>query len=224
METAIQLSDLPPGNTDNTDLFATIADSLVERGYCILPDALPAHITDALVRCQQSVSKDAFHRAGIGRQTDFQHDSRVRSDEICWIDGVLPEGQLWLGWCEQLRTYLNRHLFMGLFSVESHFACYEPGAFYQRHVDAFVGEGNRVLSMVTYLNDNWQLEDGGELVLFADEHDTEGTAVLPRLGTLVIFLSERFPHEVRPATRKRLSVASWFRLNGSHQGKIDPPR
>ena len=25
--------------------------------------------------------------------------------------------------------------------------------------------------MVTYLNDNWQLEDGGELVLYKDEKD-----------------------------------------------------
>ena len=35
--------------------------------------------------------------------------------------------------------------------------------------------------------------------------------VLPRGGTLVVFLSDRFPHEVLPARRERLSLAGWFR-------------
>ena len=223
METAFQ-----PDNTyegDNNDaLFARIADKLVANGYAVIPDALPATLTDALIRCQQNMLDSAFEQAGIGRQSDFQHDQRVRRDEICWIDGSMPEGQQWIGWCESLRQYLNRHLFMGLFSFESHFARFDAGAYYKRHYDAFRGQGNRVLSMVTYLNPEWQLPDGGELVIYADDQDEEGVSVLPRLGTLVVFLSERFPHEVKPAHKARQSVATWFRLNASQHGRIDPPR
>jgi SM-20-related protein len=123
-----------------------------------------------------------------------------------------------------MQQYVNRSLFMGLFSFESHFACYEPGKFYKRHVDAFKGQGNRVLSLVAYLNDDWTSEDGGELVLYADESDLIGTRVLPTKGTFVVFLSEQFPHEVLPAARSRHSVAGWFRVNGSVNDAIDPPR
>jgi SM-20-related protein len=35
--------------------------------------------------------------------------------------------------------------------------------------------------------------------------------VLPVAGTLVCFLSDRFEHEVLPATRERLSLTGWFR-------------
>jgi len=34
--------------------------------------------------------------------------------------------------------------------------------------------------------------------------------VEPRLGTLVVFLSELFPHEVLPSNRDRLSLTGWF--------------
>jgi len=35
--------------------------------------------------------------------------------------------------------------------------------------------------------------------------------VLPRGGRLVAFQSERFEHEVLPATRERLSFTGWYR-------------
>ncbi|WP_189406776.1 2OG-Fe(II) oxygenase [Alteromonas halophila] len=223
MGTAIQ-SGAGDDNGALTFLFTRIADDLVNKGYAILPDALPDSLINSLERCQYSMLDSAFEQAGIGRKQDFQHDQRIRRDEICWIDGSMPEGQQWLGFCESLKDFLNQQLFMGLFSVESHFARFESGAFYKRHYDAFRGQDNRVLSMVTYLNADWQLADGGELVLYADDADCEGTAVLPRRGTLVIFLSERFPHEVKPARKTRESVATWFRLNTTRPGRVDPPR
>lgn len=57
---------------------------------------------------------------------------------------------------------------LGLFSFESHFAHYAPGAFYKTHVDAFKGQANRVLSVVYYLNEAWGAKDGGEMVLYSD--------------------------------------------------------
>ena len=113
---------------------------------------------------------------------------------------------------------------LGLYSFESHFAVYQPGAFYKRHLDAFKGQANRVLSLVTYLNPDWQEADGGQLVIYTSEEDKTGIRVLPKFGTVVVFLSEEFPHEVLPATRSRSSIAGWYRVNGTIGDVIDPPQ
>jgi SM-20-related protein len=48
--------------------------------------------------------------------------------------------------------------------------------------------------------------------------------VIPQLNTLVLFLSERFPHEVLPAKRVRYSLTGWFRVNSSSEQQVDPAR
>jgi SM-20-related protein len=35
--------------------------------------------------------------------------------------------------------------------------------------------------------------------------------IYPRAGTLLLFLSAQFEHEVLPATRDRMSIACWMR-------------
>lgn len=200
-------------------LFEGIAEQLQERGYSITPFALPLHLTRQL--CEQAIQAP-LRPAGIGRSKDLTLDERVRKDHICWITGDTSVGAEWLGWVEALKQSLNRQLFLGLFSFESHFAHYRPGAYYKKHVDAFKGEANRVLSMVVYLNPDWQPEDGGELVIYLPSG--KSIAVLPQFATLVTFLSEDFPHEVLPAARDRYSIACWFRLNGSSTDRVDPPR
>ncbi|HZW25973.1 MAG TPA: 2OG-Fe(II) oxygenase [Gallionella sp.] len=39
--------------------------------------------------------------------------------------------------------------------------------------------------------------------------------VNPTFGTMIIFLSESFPHEVLVAHANRRSIAGWFRVSGS---------
>jgi len=51
------------------------------------------------------------------------------------------------------------------------------------------------------------------LRLYLDEQRVR--EVSPVASTLVIFLSDRFEHEVRPARRPRLAVTGWFRRRGS---------
>jgi len=113
---------------------------------------------------------------------------------------------------------------MGLFSFESHLAHYGNGDFYKRHYDAFQNQRSRVLSMVVYLNQSWGPDDGGELVLYREDVDQEGIRVTPLMGTVVLFLSEEFPHAVLPAKRDRYSIAGWYRVNGSTPDRVDPPR
>jgi SM-20-related protein len=116
-----------------------------------------------------------------------------------------------------------------LFSFESHFAHYGKGDFYKKHKDAFKGEGNRVLSVLVYLNQDWSADNGGELVIYTKPSsdscviDDSKVLVTPSFGTIVVFLSEDFPHEVLPAKCDRYSIAGWFHLNSSVANNIDPP-
>ncbi len=205
-------------------LFDTIARDLVDKGFSITPNALPPELAQGLWGHATNLENQQFDPAGIGREQDQTLNRFVRSDEICWINGETDIGKRWLEWAQALQAFLNRRLYLGLFSFESHFAHYGAGDFYKRHYDAFRGEANRVLSLVVYLNPGWQPSDGGELVLYRDDTDLEGIRVTPAMGTAVVFLSEDFPHEVLPAQRDRYSIAGWFRVNTSTAARVDPPR
>lgn len=212
------------GNSYDETLFTRIANDIEARGYSIVPAALPPELTESLYAHSQSLQSAQFSEAGIGRAEDYIRNEFVRTDEICWINGESDAGAKWLNWTNHLQQFLNRRLFLGLFSFESHFAHYRPGDYYKRHLDAFKGEANRVLSVVAYLNPGWTAADVGELMLYRNEDDTIGIKVTPLLGTVVIFLSEEFPHEVLPANRHRYSIAGWFRVNASVSQRVDPPR
>lgn len=211
----------PPGTTT---VFERIAADLHAVGYSLIDDALPSALLTALVEEVRRLGPSDFHDAAIGREREQILNGFVRRDEIRWIDGDTAAERDWLAWTGELRAYLNQRLFLGLFSYESHFAHYPPGAFYKRHVDAFRGEANRILTTVCYLNPDWGSEDGGELLLYPESGASPLARVLPCLGTLAVFLSEEFPHEVRPARRDRYSIAGWFRVNASTAGRADPPR
>jgi len=190
-----------------------IADELAENGYCVLPQLLPAELNRALHRRVLNLDQDDFQPAGIGRELDFQLNSSVRRDETRWLNQANPTDAAYIENMAEFRLAINRRLFMGLFDYESHYAHYAPGAFYKKHMDAFKGQSNRVLTTVLYLNPEWQADDGGQLVIYAPESDDIITTVIPNFGTFVIFLSEQFPHEVVKAQRDRYSITGWFRLH-----------
>lgn len=217
----IQDTDINGLNVMDATLFGLIADDIEKQGYSIQVAALPDEISTLLFACQQSLNSKSYTDAGIGRTEGFARDGLVRTDRICWITDETVAGGKWLDWVSGFQGFLNRRLYLGLFSFESHFAHYSPGDYYKRHYDAFRGAANRVLSIVIYLNPEWGDADCGELVLYRDDLDGEGIRILPRSGTMVVFLSETFPHEVLPAARDRYSVAGWFRVNTSMDNKID---
>lgn len=201
-----------------------IAQSLEQKGYAVIAGALAAEVTDGLFVEIKSMGRDEFKPAGIGRQDDYQLNRFVRSDKICWLRGETKASEAFLDWAERLRRGLNQRLFLGLFDYECHYARYPEGAFYKKHLDAFKGQATRVLSTVYYLNPQWSPADGGELVIYDDTGERELERILPEYGKLVIFLSEVFPHEVKPARRERCSIAGWFRVNTSSGQFPDPPR
>ncbi len=109
---------------------------------------------------------------------------------------------------------------LGLFEYEAHFAQYEVGDFYKKHLDAFRGNESRKLTTVFYMNEDWRDANGGELKVY-DLNDQLIQTIAPIAGRLVVFLSEQFPHEVLPAHAKRYSIAGWFRTNGVSENRFD---
>lgn len=192
-------------------LFDQVADALAGPGFIVLDQPLPDALIQGLIAHLQQ-QQDALKPAGVGRQGDYQRNQSIRSDAIQWLEAGDPAVTEFLCWMDKLRLGINQRLFLGLFDYESHFAVYAPGAFYQKHRDAFRGAPGRKLSTVLYLNNDWDIQAGGELVLYDEAGEQEILQIAPECGRLVIFLSEDFPHEVLPATRPRQSIAGWFRI------------
>ncbi len=156
---------------------------------------------------------DALSRAGIGRAGDHELVREIRRDKTRWFDGQSPAQRGWLEFAEALRLQLNQRLALGLFAFEAHYAVYEPGGFYRKHLDSFRGARNRILSSVLYLNVGWQTADGGLLRLYDEADDSVIADIMPEFGTFAVFLSEEIPHEVTPALAPRFSIAGWHRCN-----------
>jgi len=213
---------------EDSMLFDLITNDIVNKGYSISHYALPNELTTLLLQHITTLPKGNYKRAGIGRAKEYSISDVIRTDEISWITNNSKATCAWIKWTSSLQNYLNRHLFLGLFSFESHFSLYTKGDFYKKHKDAFNGEENRVLSIVVYLNKNWSVDDGGELVIYENKSPTAFIAdhriatVTPCLGTIAVFLSEEFPHEVLPSESDRYSIAGWFRLKNSISNNIAP--
>lgn len=194
---------------------AEIAEHLTRVGYIVLDAPLQKPLSDLLfARCQDDGSA-RFKAAKIGRGATQKHLSPLRGDMISWLDDTNSTDFVYLTWMEALRSGLNAALFLGLFDFESHYAIYGAGAGYAKHSDVLQGAKNRILSTVFYLNDDWQTSHGGELRLFEATGETIIATVNPNFGTMIIFLSESFPHEVLTAHRTRRSIAGWFRVRSS---------
>ena len=192
-----------------------ICAAIADEGIAVEADFLPqANVAKLVNEARERDAAGEFHAAGVGRGAARVQRSDVRGDRILWLDQSLASSSQQPVWqaLDALRLALNETLLLGLFSFEGHYALYPPGACYRRHRDQFRGAAAssdiRVISCAIYLNENWALTDGGALRIY----DGEGMRdVLPVAGTLVCFLSDRFEHEVLPATRERLALTGWFR-------------
>jgi SM-20-related protein len=192
-------------------LLARIIDDLVTHGWSQQPVFLPQTLTAELAQeCRARNAAGELAPAGIGRAATQMIHEGIRNDLILWLDpGCSAPGDRALAAFEELRQAINRELFLGLEELECHFALYPPGGFYQRHLDRFRDDDCRTVTVVCYLNDpDWRPEHGGELRLYLPEGVRD---VVPLGGTLMCFMSDRIEHEVRPASRERLSLTGWFR-------------
>lgn len=158
-----------------------------------------------------------FRRAGVGRGAALVIREDIRTDHVMWLrdDEITACQRSYLGRLEEVRSQLNRNLFLGLFDFEGHFAVYPEGGFYKPHIDRHRETSDRLVTVILYLNPDWKAGDGGELKLWTTPGDREGDFVIiePLMGTLVCFLAGDFWHEVLPANKTRASITGWFRGN-----------
>ena len=202
--------------TDTTDMpFAVIIDDLATQGWSLLPGFADQTLTAELAQeCRARVKNGALSPARVGRGAGQEIREAIRGDQIEWLEpGQSAPTDAYLQLIDGLRLALNQQLFLGLDSYESHFAFYPAGAFYKKHLDRFRDDDRRTVSVVLYLNEQWQDDFGGELRLHLPDGETRD--VRPDAGSLVVFMSADMPHEVLPATRERLSLAGWFRRRGA---------
>ncbi len=199
-------------DTDSEASFEPLISGMIDEGFGSADDFLPPWVVAGLrTNLLHARDTDLMHPAGIGRKFDFQKNTLVRGDEILWLekDTKDPFEQAFFERVEQFIQYLNRSCYTGINDYEFHYAYYEPGSFYKRHLDQFKSNRARKFSLVTYLNEDWRPDHGGRLSLYLKEGEKE---VLPLGGRAVFFKSDEIEHEVHPsAARYRLSIAGWLK-------------
>ncbi len=186
-------------------------NGLAEQGYAVVPHAFAAEGVHAL-REEAQTRRERFRPAGVGAQA--MRAQAIRGDVIDWLEWGEGSAALQAFWHDMaaLRDALNQQLYLGVRELECHFALYPPGSGYQKHHDNPQGRSARRVTVLLYLNEHWQDADGGLLRMFdPQDENREIERVVPHGGTLVVFLAERFPHEVTVAKRERLSLTGWWR-------------
>ncbi|MBA3829325.1 MAG: 2OG-Fe(II) oxygenase [Taibaiella sp.] len=148
--------------------------------------------------------------AGIGNNAVKDQHQKQRGDKIYWIDKKnknLSE----LAFLEEVENFidhLNKTCYTGINAYEFHYALYDVGSCYQRHKDQFKNNTDRKYSLISYLNDDWNKDDGGELMIYLDEK-TE--TILPTIRKAVFFQSNELEHAVLTAKRPRMSITGWLK-------------
>ncbi len=190
-----------------------ILDQIASQGYAVAKDFLSHKEVGTLALAAKTLhASGEMKKATTGLTRTITQT--IRGDLIHWLeaDQASEAKTAYFHAMGELQGAINQHFFLGLFELESHFAIYPPGAAYQKHLDQFIGKEERKVSTILYLNESWQAEDGGALRMYLDKKDDSNFIdILPAAGTLVVFLSSDFLHEVLPAKRERISVTGWFR-------------
>lgn len=196
-------------------LFEPIIEGILSEGYGLIDTFLqPDQVAALATRLRERRQAGQFRAAGIGNQ-HVTVESRIRGDEILWLEPetATADEAAFLQRVGAFVQYVNQTCYLGLRDYEFHYALYAPGTFYKRHLDQFRTDSRRKLSVICYLNTNWQETDGGQLALYLPTPDgSERTVIIqPTGGRLVCFESGRLEHEVLPATRERLSLTGWLK-------------
>lgn len=193
------------------DLARIIIEQISNKGYVVLDSFLSFSQTQSIFNeCIKKYSHQ-LKQASIGRSQNKQINQEIRSDKIFWLENPTPAIELYLNLIDEIRQILNRELYLGLNDFECHFAAYEEGAFYKKHLDVFKTSSVRTLSSILYLNETWVDGDGGELIIYKPDNHTILETIAPVFGRQVFFLSKDFPHEVLPTQKARYSLTGWLR-------------
>ena len=195
--------------------FDALFRDMAEQGFGMQDNLLPDQlIEDLYASARRCWEQGLFEQARVGHAHKAQRIATIRGDSILWLEPDTTDAAQgrFQEWAEDLRRRLNREFFLGLQRSEIHFAHYEAGQGYARHLDQHRGQPHRRITLIVYLTPDRQPDDGGELCLYhPDDPDREWLRIAPERGRVVLFRSELIPHAVLPAFRPRWSLSGWFR-------------
>ena len=174
-----------------------------------MPTALALHLKENLTALYDNKE---FQHAGTGNSISSVQNKLVRSDMIYWLDKK-HNNQYENDFFELMDlfvSHLNSTCYTGITGYEFHYALYETGSFYTKHLDQFRNNDSRKYSMIFYLNSDWKQTDGGELRIF---HNNSTQDIAPLNGTSVFFKSNELAHEVLLTNQPRMSITGWLKVN-----------
>ena len=194
-----------------TQIFDTLINSFISNRVGIadnfLGSGLALHLKQNLTTL---FAEKQLLPAGTGNKALIAHDKAFRSDSIYWLDrnhNNLHENAFF-DLMDSFVLYLNTTCYTGITSYEFHYALYEKGSFYKKHLDQFKNNNSRKYSMIMYLNSDWQPEDGGELCIYQNNVQQK---IAPHNGKSVFFKSADLEHEVLMANKPRMSITGWLK-------------
>jgi hypothetical protein len=91
------------------------------------------------------------------------------------------------------------------------------------------GKDGRRLTVLCYLNEDWDGKNGGHLKVYdrdgngdgdGDRGGGRGTSVTPAGGTLAMFYSDEIPHEVLSSHATRHSFTVWYYDDDEHKAAL----
>lgn len=187
----------------------TWMDRLAEDDYLVVDDFITEKLFEEIMAFFHEMEEtDKLKKAGIGSQNDFQVKAEIRGDFIYWLDENRDkELHPFFELMEELTGNLKRFCYLSLSGSEFHIAKYPAGSYYHRHLDQFSERTNRQITVLIYLNKNWQNGDGGELVIYKDDKEIK---VEPIARRLLVFKSEIIEHEVLTTNVPRYSLTGWL--------------
>ena len=186
------------------------ADKLAENNFVILDDFLnPTLLRKIQIFLKLKLEEEEFRKAGIGTLGDFTLDKSIRGDWIYWLDKTrdteIKEFYLLI---EELTDQMNRLCYLGALGCEFHLAHYPEGTFYKRHLDQFRERNNRILSVIFYINRDWNQTNAGQLRVYGPDETFLDIDPLP--GRMVLLRSDIVYHEVLKTNADRYSVTGWL--------------
>jgi SM-20-related protein len=192
--------------------FDVLIDSFIADEVGLAQDFLPPALAALLQQNLRTLyANQQLQSAGMGNNAVLTHDKTWRNDKIHWLDRSHsnPHEQSFFILMDSFVAHLNRTCYTGITDYEFHYALYEKGSFYKRHLDQFRDNKSRAYSMILYLNADWQAADGGELCIY---HHTHTQIIAPMNGQCVFFKSSELEHEVLLTHQPRLSITGWLKV------------
>jgi SM-20-related protein len=194
-------------------VFETLISSYIENKVGISPHFLGVELANNLKQNLVSLNEaNLLQMAGIGNAEKLTHNTDVRSDKIYWLDKKNKNEYEndFLKLIEAFIKYLNMSCYAGITDCEFHYSLYQKGSFYVKHLDQFKNNASRIYSLISYLNNDWQTSDGGELLIYQENGNQK---ISPIQGKTVMFKSNELAHEVLLTNTARMSVTGWLRKN-----------